>query len=101
MTIQRPRGCASVSIRKRPGSFSYRNEVSGGSRLTVKESLIVDRNQVLFPVPRGPKRKKDDRGSWRSRGNIGTKFTAYLVSSHAPGKADHAELDATALTLDI
>src|SRR3954451_8543139 len=55
---------------------------SAARRLTVNASPNWERIHVLLPVPRGPKRKKDDRGVFRRRVYIDTNFTVKMVSTY-------------------
>lgn len=54
--------------------------LASASRLTVSASGNVERIQLLYPVARGPKRKKARRGGLRVRGNIDTKVAVKMVS---------------------
>src|SRR5690349_4305769 len=53
---------------------------SAARRLTMNASSKDERIHVLFPVPRGPSRKNEERGTCSERGYIDTKFTVKMVS---------------------
>jgi hypothetical protein len=53
---------------------------SAARRLTTYASLKCVRIHVLFPVPLGPKRKKEDFGTCSARVNIDAKFTVKMVA---------------------
>ena len=66
----RPQAGGKAPAARRPGFASRRWYVSSDRRLTTCASGNVNRSQVLFPTPRGPRRKKLFRGASNSRGIV-------------------------------